>query len=168
MCGIRHKAIQRRLLQDPALTFAEAMKVALAAEAADKDAQRLTVPTTTDKDRNTHKQEPPSTQETPVHKVAPITKGKPQQYTSGDSGKSDCYRCGGKHCPSTCPCRQLECHFFARKKDTSRRCAGRKLRTPAKTRKISTLGHSPVNPRKSTACSKSRQEQPDRSTPRSW
>ena len=45
VCGISHKGIQRRLLQDPALTFGEAMKVALSAEAAYRDAQRLTAGT---------------------------------------------------------------------------------------------------------------------------
>ena len=51
VCGIANKGIQRRLLQDPALTFKEAMKVAQSAETADKDAQRLTArPNVVDKD----------------------------------------------------------------------------------------------------------------------
>ena len=72
VCGIRDKGIQRGLLQDSALTFDEALKVALGAEAADKDARRLTLPTATDKDLFTQKMEPSSAQDTPVHKIGRI------------------------------------------------------------------------------------------------
>ena len=106
-------------LQDPDLTFDKALKVALAA---DRDAQRLTVPTTTDKDLFTQKQEPPSAHVTPVHKVQP-QRGKPQHYGERQQGTSiDCYRCGGKHNPSTCPCRQLVCHFCKKKGHLAKVC----------------------------------------------
>ena len=68
VCGISHKGIQRRLLQDPALTFGEAaMKVALSAEAADRDAQRLTAGTAADKDLLTEPSQ--GTQPPFVHKL---------------------------------------------------------------------------------------------------
>ena len=42
VCGTNNKAIQRRLLAKTDLTFADAMEVALAAEAAERDSLRLT------------------------------------------------------------------------------------------------------------------------------
>ena len=45
--GISNKRVQRRLLQEPDLTFDKALEMALAAETADRDSMRLQV---TDKD----------------------------------------------------------------------------------------------------------------------
>ena len=43
VCGLQKPSIQRRLLQEPALTFEKASEMSLAAEAADKDSKRLTI-----------------------------------------------------------------------------------------------------------------------------
>ena len=51
VCGISNKIIQRRLLQEPDLTFD--MGIALSVEAADKDAKRLTGGPNEDKDLST-------------------------------------------------------------------------------------------------------------------
>ena len=50
VCGISNKTVQRRLLQEPALTFDKALGIALSAEVADKDAKRLTGGAKEDKD----------------------------------------------------------------------------------------------------------------------
>ena len=74
VCGINSKAVQRRFLQEPALTFDKALELALAAEAADKDSRHLLggrlLGANSDKDLSLSKveQDPPSSQ-TPVRRV---------------------------------------------------------------------------------------------------
>ena len=80
---------------------------ALSAEAADKDVWRLT---TADKDQRA---EPPLPQAPPVHKV-----GQPQR----SDRQPECYRCGGKHHPSACTCKQLDCHFCKKKGHIAKMC----------------------------------------------
>ena len=41
VCGLANKAVQRRLLQEPTLTFEKALEVAVAAESAARDSRRL-------------------------------------------------------------------------------------------------------------------------------
>ena len=84
VCGISSKAIQRRLLQEAALTFDKALELALAAEAAHKDSQRLLGAKPLDKDLPTSKEVPelPSSQP-PVHKVS---ESKPQQRNCKKKG----------------------------------------------------------------------------------
>ena len=41
VCGLANKAVQRRLLQEPTLTFEKALEVAVAAETAARDSRRL-------------------------------------------------------------------------------------------------------------------------------
>ena len=64
ICGICNKTVQRRLLQETDLTFDKVLRIALSAEAAEKDAKRLTggtedknqaAPIETVKDRPTSK-----------------------------------------------------------------------------------------------------------------
>ena len=69
VCGFMNKTVQRRLLQEPELTFEKASKMALAAEAADRDSRRLTG-ATRDKDLPAHKEGRDSSQ-TPVYTVKP-------------------------------------------------------------------------------------------------
>ena len=65
VCTISHKGVQRCLLQDPTLTFGEALKFAVSADAWDKDTQHLTSGgTAADKDQQTVH---PTTQVPPVH-----------------------------------------------------------------------------------------------------
>ena len=42
VCGIYSRAVQRRLLQEPSLTYDKALEIALSSEAAEKDSKRLT------------------------------------------------------------------------------------------------------------------------------
>ena len=55
----------------------------------------------------------------PVHKVGqhkPQNNGfKPQQSKQLGTCKSECYRCGGSHNPSGCPCKEYVCHFCKKK-----------------------------------------------------
>ena len=134
VCGTSNRIIQRRLLQESALTFEKALEVALSTEAADKDSLRLTS-SGGDKD-----------QPAPISKVndrpspkAPAGKGnrrhKPQQLGEDkqpqDSDK-ECHRCGGSHEPSTCPFKQYDCHFSKKKGHLARVCRKKGRSTPEK------------------------------------
>ena len=39
VCGIHNRAVQRRLLQEPSLTYDKALEIALSSEAAEKDSK---------------------------------------------------------------------------------------------------------------------------------
>jgi hypothetical protein len=103
-----HRAIQRRVLVEQLLTFEKAIKMALAAEAADKDSLRLTGAT---KDKASL---------TPVNKVGDQ---KPHRNKSppaaAGSSKSKCYRCGRGHLSSQCPCRE---YVVSKKGHPSKMC----------------------------------------------
>ena len=118
VCGTRNKVIQRRLLVETSLTFDKAIEMALAAEAAEKDSLRLSGATTKDNDQTTPVQPPP----TPVHKVG---QQKPQvnpRNNSPPGNRSKCYRCGGGHLASVCPCREFVCHFCKKKGHLAKVC----------------------------------------------
>ena len=73
VCGINNKAVQRRLLQEPSLTFEKALEMALAAETADRDSRRLRGSSLPDKDVDNQAQrekgESPITDSPAVNKV---------------------------------------------------------------------------------------------------
>ena len=75
--GINDSRIQRRLLAEPELTYKKAFELALAAEAADKNA----------KDLQGHRSES-------LHALQDSRKQQPQKLT--------CYRCGGNHLAPDC------------------------------------------------------------------
>ena len=113
VCGIHNKVIQRRLLQVTALTFDKALGIALSAEAADKDSKRLTggtedknllAPIEHVKDRPYPKHTGQGNRHSKTNKPQ-----QPRQQSSQNSGKLECYRCGGQH-NSDCPFKHHECH----------------------------------------------------------
>ena len=120
VCGTCNRAIQRRLLQETALTFDKALEIALSAEAADKDSKRLTG-AGTDKDL-------PTTQigrvndrplEPQVHNTTKPPKSNPVL------GRGSCFRCGGKHDPSSCRFKQYDCNFCKKRGHLARVCRKR-------------------------------------------
>ncbi len=97
VCGVNHQGIQRRLLAEKDLTYAKALDLAKAMEAAEKSSQALT-----------------------SEKSAPTSiyyNHRPQRYSSDKraaGNNSDqtavCYRCGGRHLANNCRFRDQECH----------------------------------------------------------
>ena len=125
VCGMIHKGIQRRLLVEPSLTFDKATETALAAEAADKDSIRLTGAAAKDKDHSTPDNAPPAPL-IPVHKVDQRPQrsnhNKSPPAAAGGGDKKSCYRCGGGHLASECPCREYVCHSCKKKGHLSKMC----------------------------------------------
>ena len=94
VCGISNRTVQRRLLQERALTFDKALGIALLAEAADKTGganEDKDLPTPVDyvKDR-------PDPKRAGGRGNHYRKTNKPHQQSSQNSGKQQvCYRCGG-------------------------------------------------------------------------
>lgn len=89
VCGVNDDRIQRRLLSETDLTFEKAFKIAVAAEAASKNAQDLQ-------------------NKAPLACNSVKTEGKERK---GDWKKKECYRCHGKqHSAFECKFREAKCH----------------------------------------------------------
>ena len=126
VCGIHNKVIQRRLLQETALTFDKALGIALSAEAVDKDSKRLTggtqdkdlpAPIEHVKDRPNPKHTGKGNRHSKTNKPQ-----QPRQQSSQNSGNLDCYRCGGQHNPSDCPLKHYECHYCKKRGHLAKVC----------------------------------------------
>ena len=97
VCGLRHEAIQRRLLSESTLTYATATETARAMEAADKDTRAFRKP------------------DLSVQKLGKgrIQKSKPQTAPAKHNRdqQQSCYRCGrSNHVPSECKFKDAQCH----------------------------------------------------------
>ena len=97
VCGLRHEAIQRRLLSETALTYAKAIETARAMEAADQDTRAFKRP------------------DLSVHKLSKgrFQKSKPQTSTTKHNRdqQQPCYRCGrSNHGSSECKFKDAQCH----------------------------------------------------------
>lgn len=125
VCGISNKRVQRRLLQEPDLTFDKALEMALAAETADRDSRRLQI---TDKDTDSAGlQKEKGAIETQnafsgpaVHKVDKHPR--PPRTRAPGNRERQCYRCGGKHQPSRCNFKDYECHFCKKRGHLAKVC----------------------------------------------
>ena len=85
VCGLRHEAIQRRLLSESTLTYAKAIEIARGMESADKDAK-------------TFKMSDPI-----IKKLST----RPQKFTET---RTNCYRCGrANHTPANCKFKDSRC-----------------------------------------------------------
>ena len=95
VCGVFDKKVQHRFLQETKLTYKEALDMALAAEAARKDAKRL----------QDHREEARPVETRPAgieEKSAAVNRIARHSPRTDSHGKTDCHRCGGKHPPARC------------------------------------------------------------------
>lgn len=108
--GLANKDIQRQLLAESSITFEEAVKRALAGEAAMSQVQDLQKQSSTS---TTHHVKIPSTPKTPekVHQ------------------KGSCFSCGGNHRRDTCKFREAECHQCHKKGHIAKVCRGKLIKT---------------------------------------
>ncbi|XP_067030722.1 uncharacterized protein [Acropora muricata] len=88
VCGVQDIRVQRRLLAEPKLTLQRALDLALAIEAAEKNASEI---------------QKGDSQEgaTPLNKV---------DTKDGKGSEINCYRCGGKHYPKSCHFKDARCY----------------------------------------------------------
>lgn len=141
VCGIRDKAVQRRLLREADLTFDKALDAALAAETAERYPRRLTEngPGTSEKNHNTplptaiQKVKKPQESST-VNRVDRPKQYHPIQRKSGPSRDQSCYRCGGKHHPTRCTFKDYECHNCKKRGHLARMCRKKAHSKPEQTR----------------------------------
>ena len=100
VCGIADQRIQCRLLAEPDLTFAKAMELAHAAEAAYRNTRAL--------DREA--------QSIQIHKIGrKAERSQEHACQGGRAGQLHCYRCGGKHQQEQCNFRNSNCHYCGKK-----------------------------------------------------
>ena len=101
VCGLRHESIQRRLLSEVDLSYAKAMEIALAMEAADRDTKAFKSP-----DQFTKKLQ------CSARRVAP---------------QQACYRCNRPgHGPSECKFKEAECHACGKRGHIAPACRSKR------------------------------------------
>ena len=104
VCGVRDIRIQRRLLAEPRLTLKRALDLALAIEAADKDASEIQRGDSQGGDTSLNKVD------------VKVDKG----------GEIKCYRCGGNHYPKSCYFKDAKCYVCGKVGHLSRLCQAKK------------------------------------------
>ena len=103
VCGLRHEAIQRRLLSEVDLTYAKAMELALGMEAADRDTKAFK-----------------------ALGSDPTVKKLQRTPTAAKSRGSPCPRCNQTgHQASMCKFREAECHACGKKGHIAPACRSR-------------------------------------------
>ena len=106
VCGLRHDAIQRRLLSETALTYTKAMEIAQSMEAADRNSKAF------------------KGVEHPVRKLHS------NSSRSSDSQQA-CYRCNRPgHSASTCGFKDSECHACGKKGHIAPACQSKPRAQP--------------------------------------
>jgi hypothetical protein len=119
VCGVLDKKVQHRFLQEAKLTYKQAPDMALAAEAARKDAKRL----------QDHREEARSVETQPTEteeKSAPVNRVTRNAPRTDSRGKEECHRCGGKHPAARCKFKDYECHFCKKKGHLASVCRKKK------------------------------------------
>ena len=118
VCGINDSRVQRRLLSEPQLTFAKALELAQAAEAADRHATELS-------------------KATPSPEVHAISTKDFSPKRGGAQRTISCYRCGASnHSADKCRFKNTECHHCGKTGHLAKVCRskqrGFRSRTKAK------------------------------------
>lgn len=119
VCGINNQQVQRRLLSEPDLTFAKALELAQAAEAAERNARELesTVPSAA------------------VNAVLPGQKGgRVRRSKTRRSRPTRCYRCDGNHLADKCRYKDSECHHCGKTGHLEKACRSKKRGLPPQSR----------------------------------
>ena len=101
VCGCKDKRLQCKLLAEKDLTFQQALTIAKATEAAEKEVRDL--------------QQPATAQLNAVHGGK-----KPPPKSTRELPGMACYRCEGKHKATDCKYQDAECHFSKKKGHISR------------------------------------------------
>ena len=115
VCGVKHKGITNRLLNEKKLTYEKALELAQAMETAEKDTRHLQ-----------------TTQSAPeVHHNTSQKRGTGQKKQpaarQGQRGATQlsCYRCGGDHLPTKCRFKDTVCHACKKRGHIVKVCRSR-------------------------------------------
>ena len=111
VCGVNHTSIQRQLLAEKDLTYAKALELAQAYEAAEKSARELATATTTNTRTAEHAH---------VHYKSHSKELPRKKVTKGH--KPSCYRCGGEHLQAVCKFKEAECYKCKKKGHIAKKC----------------------------------------------
>ena len=106
VCGINDQRIQRRLLAEQDLSFAKALEISQAMEAADRNARELGKVSANGL-------------------VQAVSNGRSQRG-GGAPHTLTCYRCGGKHPSDKCCFKDSECHHCGKKGHIAKVCRSKK------------------------------------------
>lgn len=106
VCGVNEPATQRRLLQEPELTFKKAYDIAVAMESASKDIHDI------------QRQPQPPQQLKTISSVQQVT-----ERTTVSPQTKPCYRCGGRnHLPRNCRFKDSTCNYCKKKGHIAKVC----------------------------------------------
>ena len=129
--GVADKRLQNRFLREPKLTYVNARDMALAAEAADKDAKQLQggrEDSATSLLTSSSSHEGGAVARIDGQSRKPRL-GKGSSYKRNSPGEtsqsvttSPCYRCGGKHDATTCRYKEFECRNCHKKGHLEKAC----------------------------------------------
>lgn len=123
VCGLRDEAMQRRLLAETTLTFDDAIKRALAGEAAANQTREVQAQHTTSSTTGSSS----STCQLYHEKRHNVSGNK---KASNTSNRTPCASCGGTHKRESCKFRDAECHSCKKKGHISKVCRSKNSGQP--------------------------------------
>lgn len=103
VCGCNDRRMQTKLLAEADLNFDSALKLVQAMESAEKGAKQM--------------QDTPSTIQVVQGAASGKQKAPPRQNSS-----VSCYRCGGKHSPSICKFKNVDCNYCGKQGHIAKVC----------------------------------------------
>jgi hypothetical protein len=119
VCGLKDEQIQRKLLTETNLTFDTAGTTALSMEAAQSHLNYMHQASIGNINQFHDNNRKVTTKDSFRNQRQPNSQ--PRSTSS-----SQCFRCGRKHNPDTCPAKEWECFFCKVKGHTSKMCKGRR------------------------------------------
>ena len=129
VCGVNHRGIQRKLLAEADLTYDRAYSLALAAEAAERDAEALQTspsvnPAVTHAPLPVYHVSPP----VPPSQSAPTPAPSPDGHKDSKAAAAtpiSCYHCGGSHPAPQCTYKNTVCRYCKKTGHLARVCRKR-------------------------------------------
>ena len=120
VCGLRHDAIQRRLLSETFLTYDKALEIAKAMEAADKDTRAF------------------KRTDAAVQRLG----GGYSRKQKAPTPRQPCYRCGRpNHAPTECKFKDAQCRVCGKTGHIATACRSKPAKTPHKKQKHKSSTH---------------------------
>ena len=116
VCGLRNRAIQKKLLTEKDLTWKMAVDLANAMESADKQANAL-------------RQEPTPSSVNKLDDYKHRATRRNNEPRKSNQGNNPCFRCGENHPPQSCRFKNQKCRFCKKQGHTEKVCKKKKAST---------------------------------------